>query len=74
MKTPVLVWKNDKIRVLLVYNDNGYQPLPVIEKLAGNATLGEPRWDKVVIPPEFPLKEVIYALAEATCGKAVLDA
>lgn len=76
MKAPVLIWKNDKVRVVLIYNDSGYDPLPVIEALSPSpAALGEPRWEKVNIPPELTevFKRLTYALAEHTCGKAVLS-
>jgi hypothetical protein len=75
MKAPVLVWKNDKIRVVLVYNDSGYDPRPVVEALSPtNASLGEPRWDNVNIPNDLAevFKRITYALAEHTCGKGVL--
>ena len=53
-KSPALAWECGNLRLVVVYNTSGSDPVVHLEKMHGKDCLGDECWIKVEIPKDFP--------------------
>ncbi len=53
-KSPALAWEHGNLRIVVVYNTSGSDPVVHLEKLIGKDCLGDECWIKVELPKEVP--------------------
>lgn len=54
-KSPALAWEHSNLRLVVVYNTTGSDPMLYLEKMNGKDSLGDECWTKVELPKDFPM-------------------